>query len=108
MNFFNKIKQIREFKNISQEYMAHELEISQSTYAKIESGQLIPKIDRLYQIADLLEVDISTLLNTTNNFTLNFNANANQSGYINNQNNTIVDIDLLRKIISEEIDKKLK
>ena len=47
MDFYKNIKQIREFKNISQDFMAHELAISQSTYAKIENGQLIPKGDRL-------------------------------------------------------------
>ena len=61
-----------------------ELSTSGSTYAKIENGQLIPKVDRLQQIANILEVDLSTLLNSTNNFTINFNSTANQSGYINN------------------------
>ena len=105
MEFYKNIKQIREFKNISQEFMAHELEISQSTYAKIESGQLIPKVDRLQQIANILEVDLSTLLNYTNNFTINFNSTANQSGYINNQNNTVIDVDVIRQIIQEELQK---
>jgi transcriptional regulator with XRE-family HTH domain len=105
MEFYKNIKQIREFKNISQEFMAHELEISQSTYAKIESGQLIPKVDRLQQIANILEVDLSTLLNSTNNFTINFNSTANQSGYINNQNNTVIDVDVIRQIIQEELQK---
>lgn len=108
MEFYKNIKQIREFKNISQEFMAHELEISQSTYAKIESGQLIPKVDRLQQIANILEVDLSTLLNSTNNFTINFNSTANQSGYINNQNNTVIDVDVIRQIIQEELQKLQK
>ena len=108
MNFYKNIKQIREFKNISQDFMAHELAISQSTYAKIENGQLIPKVDRLQQIANILEVDLSTLLNSTNNFTINFNSTANQSGYINNQNNTVIDVDIIRQIIQEELQKLQK
>jgi transcriptional regulator with XRE-family HTH domain len=105
MNIGKNIKQIREFKNISQDFVAHELEISQSTYAKIENGQLIPKIDRVQQIAKILEVDLSTLINSTNNFTINFNAQANQSGYINNQNNSLVDIETIRQIVQEELKK---
>jgi transcriptional regulator with XRE-family HTH domain len=108
MDLGKNIKQIREFKNISQEFMAHELEISQSTYAKIENGQLIPKVDRLQQIAHILEVDLSTLLNTTNNFTINFNASANQSGYINNQNNMNIDVEFIRQMIQEELQKLQK
>src|SRR5690554_281823 len=85
MEIGTNIKRFRELKNISQDYMANALDISQSTYAKIENGQVTPKIDRLQQIASVLEVDLSTLLNTLNNFTFNFQKEANYSGYINNQ-----------------------
>jgi transcriptional regulator with XRE-family HTH domain len=103
MNIGSNIKQIRELKNYSQEYMARELEISQPAYARIENGTVIPKIDRLQRIADILEIDISFLLNTTNVFNLIFNATANQSGYINNQSNYNIDIEMVRKIIQEEM-----
>jgi transcriptional regulator with XRE-family HTH domain len=101
------IKQIRELKSFTQEYMAQELGISQPAYAKIEQGMTILKIDRLQQIADILEVDVSVLLNTTNIFNIAFQSQALQSGYINTQNNTnVIDIEMLRKIIQEVIDKK--
>jgi transcriptional regulator with XRE-family HTH domain len=105
MSIGTNIKQIRELKNFSQEHIARELGISQASYARIEIGTVIPKIDRLQKIADILEVDLSTLLNTTNNFHFIFNATANQSGYINNQNNNTIDIELIRKIIQEELKK---
>lgn len=105
MNISENIKRIRELKKFSQEYMAHKLEISQSSYAKLENGQISPKVDRLERIAEILEVDLSTLLNTTNNFSFTFNSEANQSGYINHQHNMNMDIQMLRKIIREEIDK---
>ena len=101
------IKQLRELKDFTQGYMANELGISQPTYVKIEQGLTILKIDRLQQIADILEVDLSTLLSTTNIFNIVFNAKATQSDYINTQNNTnTVDLEILRKIIQEEIAKK--
>ncbi|WP_445710289.1 helix-turn-helix domain-containing protein [Flavobacterium sp.] len=89
MDIGKNIKQIRELKNISQDYMANALNISQSTYAKIESGQVVPKVDRLKEIATIFEIDLSTLLNTSNNFTLNFQKETYYSGYINHQNNEI-------------------
>jgi transcriptional regulator with XRE-family HTH domain len=55
----SNIKQIRELRNYSQEYAAQELGISQSTYARIESGAIISKIDRLQRIAEILKIDIS-------------------------------------------------
>ena len=63
-----------------------------------------PKIDKLQRIAEILEVDMSTLLNTTNVFNIVFNATANQSGYnINNQSNNVIDVEMIRKIIREEL-----
>jgi transcriptional regulator with XRE-family HTH domain len=105
MNIGNNIKQIRELKKYSQEYVAQELGISQSSYARIENGTVIPRIDRLQRIAEILEIDVSFLLNTTNTFSIVFNATANQSGYISNQSNNVLDIEELRKIIREELGK---
>ena len=106
MNIGTNIKNIRELKNYSQEYVAGEIGISQSSYARIETGAAIPKIDRLQKIADVLEVDLSTLLSTTNIFNFSFNDTANQSGYyVNNQTNNTIDIEMLRRIIQEEIKK---
>jgi len=102
------IKQIRELKSFTQEYMAGELGISQPAYVKIEQGLTVLKVDRLQQIADILEVDLSALLNTTNIFNIVFHAQATHSGYnvITTQNNTnVIDMETLRNIIREEISK---
>ena len=103
MNIGNNIKQIRELKNFTQEYVADRIEVSQSTYSRIEKGTTPIKIDTLQHIAEVLEVDISTLLSSTNIF--NFNKTANQCGFIQNQTNNHIDIDMLRKIIQEELQK---
>jgi len=101
------IKQLRELKDFTQEYMAKELDISQPAYVKIEQGSTVLKVDRLQQIADILEVDLSALLNAANIFNIVFHSQATQSGYINTQNNTnTIDLELLRKMIQEEIAKK--
>jgi transcriptional regulator with XRE-family HTH domain len=103
MNIGTNIKNIRELKNLTQEYLAGEIEVSQATYARIESGASIPKIDKLQRIAEVLEVDLSTLLSTTNIFNFHFDKSPNPNGYINNQTNNSIDIEMLRKIIREEI-----
>lgn len=36
----NKIKNIRELKNFTQEYMAEKLDISQAAYSKLEKGDI--------------------------------------------------------------------
>ncbi len=52
-----KIKQIRELKNITQDYIAKELEISTRAYSKIETGETQLTINRLNQISKILHID---------------------------------------------------
>jgi len=51
-----KIKQIRELKNISQEFIATQLGISTRAYSKIETGETQLSIKRLNEISSILEV----------------------------------------------------
>ena len=104
-NIGNNIKTFRELKNYSQEYMAEALGVTQATLSRIENGHTQVKMDRLQHIAEFLEVDVSTLLSNTN-FHFVFNSIANQSGYIVNQTNNDVDIEMIRKIIQEELGKR--
>ena len=76
MNYtgFN-IKRIRDQKGYSQDFMASRLNISQATYARMESQDIKISVERLKQIADILETDITaffdsmklTIQNQTNN-----------------------------------------
>lgn len=52
-----KIKQIRELKNLTQEFVANELEISTRAYSKIENGETQLTINRLNEISAILQVD---------------------------------------------------
>ncbi|WP_291116764.1 helix-turn-helix domain-containing protein [Flavobacterium sp. UBA6135] len=58
-----KIRKIRNENSLSQEFMANELEISQSQYGKIENGKVTLSFERLQKIATILKVDITTLTN---------------------------------------------
>lgn len=58
------IRVFREIKGYSQEYLASQLDMTQSGYAKLESGQNTIKIDKLQKIAELLDTDIANLLQT--------------------------------------------
>jgi transcriptional regulator with XRE-family HTH domain len=52
-----KLKQLRELKNFTQEYMAQQMGLSTRAYSKIESGETQLTINRLNEIAAILEVD---------------------------------------------------
>ncbi len=57
-----RIRSFREAKGYTQEYMAEMLDICQSTYANLESGKSSLSIDRLLEIAEILELDFRQLL----------------------------------------------
>ena len=57
-----EIRLQRQMKGYSQCYMSFRLEISQNAYSKIELGQTDITLNRLVQIAGILEVPIISLL----------------------------------------------
>jgi transcriptional regulator with XRE-family HTH domain len=54
-----RIRKLRESKDLTQENMADELDITAGAYAKIERGETDPSVTRLKQIADILKVDVT-------------------------------------------------
>nr|WP_294792624.1 helix-turn-helix transcriptional regulator [uncultured Mucilaginibacter sp.] len=57
------IRTKREKSNYTQEYLAYKLNISQNAYSKIELGYTKITLERLFQIAEILETDPVLLLN---------------------------------------------
>lgn len=57
-----KIRIQRLTKKYSQEYMAFMLEISQAAYSKIERDETELTIKRIYEIAEILEINPFTLM----------------------------------------------
>jgi transcriptional regulator with XRE-family HTH domain len=62
MELLEKIKHVRTLKKVSQAEMADKLGIAQNNYGKIERGVTELTIQRLYQIAEILEVSIEMLM----------------------------------------------
>jgi transcriptional regulator with XRE-family HTH domain len=58
-----KIRKIREIKGYTQEYVASKLNMSQNNYSKIELEQNKLNIERLNEIAQVLEVEPNEILN---------------------------------------------
>lgn len=59
----SNIRKIREYRDYTQEYLAMKLGISQNAYSKIELAYTRITLERLIQIAQILEVDSVDLLN---------------------------------------------
>ncbi|WP_346881749.1 helix-turn-helix transcriptional regulator [uncultured Algibacter sp.] len=65
-----KIKLTRKERGYSHEFMAHELNISQVAYSKLEKNNTKLTVERLFKIAEILDVEIGELLDIrhTNQF----------------------------------------
>jgi len=75
------IKVLRELKNLTQEYMAKQLDMSVSNYSYIENGKTNITFSKLEKIANVLEVDYQQILNL--NPTQIFNNNGTYNGTYN-------------------------
>ena len=62
-----KLKEIRRSKGISQLKLAMDLNMSQNTISRYETGEREPGINELIKIADYFNVSIDYLLGRTNN-----------------------------------------
>jgi transcriptional regulator with XRE-family HTH domain len=67
-----KIKQIRELKNFTQEYMAQQLGLSTRAYSKIETGETQLTINRLNEISAILQVQPMEVLGFDDKKVFNF------------------------------------
>ena len=75
------IRKYREIKGYSQEYVAHQLNINQASYAKLENNSTKITIDRLFSIAKLLETEISEILDLKNQTIYNVYDNQQAVGH---------------------------
>ena len=74
-----KIKQIRELKNVTQEYIATQLGLSIRAYSKIETGETQLTINRLNEISKALGIDPIEVLGFDDKQVF---INCKQDGYI--------------------------
>ena len=64
-----QIRHIRESKSYSQEYMAAKMGLSQNAYSKIELSRNKLTVARLLDIASLLQVNVSELIQPGDHYT---------------------------------------
>lgn len=62
-----RLREIRKSKGISQLKMAMDLNMSQNTISRYETGEREPGINELIKVADYFNVSIDYLLERTNN-----------------------------------------
>lgn len=80
-----KIKQLRELKNFTQEYMAQQLGLSTRAYSKIETGETQLTVNRLNEISKILGITPVEVLgfDDKNIFNIHHSTGNNGLNYIN-------------------------
>ncbi|MCG7656949.1 helix-turn-helix domain-containing protein [Wielerella bovis] len=104
MQIYEKIRQLREINQLSQEEMAMKLDLSTNGYAKIERGETKLNIPRLEQIAEIFDTDIFSLIQSDTNFInqVNHGTNNGDVAYYANSQNLSAEIEKLNLIIQHK------
>jgi transcriptional regulator with XRE-family HTH domain len=63
MTIGTKIRKLRVDHDLTQDYVAEKLGVSQNAFSKIERGETDPTYSTLSRIAEILKVDVSHLVN---------------------------------------------
>lgn len=64
MQIWEKIKMLRLSKNLTQDYVAFYLDITQPAYHKIECGKTKLSFERLEQLAKLYELNVIDIIDS--------------------------------------------
>ena len=62
MELHDRIKFFRLSKNLTQTYVAEQLDIDTGNYSRLERGETKISIERLIKITEIMEIDINLLL----------------------------------------------
>ncbi len=96
-----KIRKLREVKGYKQETVAKRMGLTTNGYGKIERGESSITLDRLEQIAQVLEVSTLDILQFDDNFVYNITTmnNSATNGIVNNYSLSEAERTLLMKQI---------
>lgn len=100
-----KIRQIRELKNLSQEFIAKELGLSIRAYSKIESGETQLTINRLNEISKILGVTSQEVLGFDANVVIH-NGGHQQGGKAENNVYNQTEVKFIKELYEKLLTEK--
>lgn len=87
-----KIRQIRELKGLSQEYVASELGVSQKAYSKMETSQTKIDWEKITSVAKIFSIDPLDIVSFDDNLVFNNCSQSGKSHTFNNMPKEIIDM----------------
>lgn len=103
MKVNEKIRKLRESKEWSQEQMAEKMSMSLNGYAKIERGETKLHLDKLEQIAQILDVDFVELITAGEKnvcFQINEYTHLSSVYQGNNEQSLLIEVEKLKLSLS--------
>jgi transcriptional regulator with XRE-family HTH domain len=103
-----RVKNVREQRNYSQQYVASKLGVSQKAYSKIETGETKLSVDNLLKLTEILDTSVNELLDSVGNAVYNNLGTHNGEGIVLHKTTSDKINDLYEKIIKvkdEEIER---
>ena len=79
--FCEKLRHLRELKNMTQSHMAKSLGMSIRGYSKIEQGSTQLSLKRLYEIAEVLSISVKEILGFSTDMIFNNNPREQAGGH---------------------------
>lgn len=101
MHIGQKIKKLRELKNLTQTHVAEKLGVSQSAYSKMELGESEVTYGRLEKISEVLEMKPEEVISFNESMVFNVMHNQNGGNVFGDINNTISDTE--RQLYQDQI-----
>jgi transcriptional regulator with XRE-family HTH domain len=104
MNIHERIKTNREVRQLSQEDMAEKMGISSSSYAKLERGETRLYLDKLQQIANIFQIDVSDLITPNKGvvFYMQGNTESNSQTYYGSSDGIELELEKLKLVIAHK------
>ncbi len=95
MTVQEKIRSLREQNNLTQTDMAVRMNLSQNGYAKLERGESKLNLEKLQQLSDIFNIDITELVNTDKGFNYQYSDNSSSNNYYSNSGQEIEKLHLI-------------
>jgi transcriptional regulator with XRE-family HTH domain len=102
MSLSEKLKQLRDNRNWSQQYLADLMKLDRSTISRYETGKSIPPYEMVLQFAEIYHVDKEFLVIELDNLL----TKKEKSAYILKENPQDKDVEIILQLIQKEPDLK--
>ncbi|MEY3126471.1 MAG: hypothetical protein RL273_611 [Bacteroidota bacterium] len=101
MHIGQKIKKLRELKNLTQSHLANQLGVSQSAYSKLELGESEVTFSKLEKISEALGMKLEEVIAFNESMVFNVMNNQNGGNVFGDINNSMLEIE--RKLYQDQI-----